>query len=70
MKFIHTGDLHYGMKPDIGKPWSTERAQAVKDALASIVRAARDEKADLLLITPRCSRFPGRKTSIISPSRP
>ena len=33
MKFIHTGDLHYGMKPDIGKPWSTERAQAVKDAL-------------------------------------
>ena len=50
MKFIHTGDLHYGMKPDIGKPWSTERAQAVKDALASIVRAARDEKADLLLI--------------------
>ena len=50
MKFIHTGDLHYGMKPDIGKPWSAERAQAVKDALASIVRAARDEKVDLLLI--------------------
>ena len=50
MKFIHTADLHYGMKPDIGKPWSAERAQAVKDALASIVRAARDEKVDLLLI--------------------
>ena len=49
MKFIHTGDLHYGMKPDIGKPWSAERAQAVKDALASSVRAARDEKVDLLL---------------------
>ena len=33
MKFIHTGDLHYGMKPDIGNLGATERAQAVKDAL-------------------------------------
>ena len=40
MKFIHTGDLHYGMNPDSDKPWSKERAQAVRDALASIVSAA------------------------------
>lgn len=50
MKFIHTGDLHYGMNPDSDKPWSKERAQAVRDALASIVSAAKTEHADLLLI--------------------
>ena len=21
MKFIHTGDIHYGMKPDSNRPW-------------------------------------------------
>ena len=32
MKFIHTGDFHYGMNPDSDRPWSRERAQAVKDS--------------------------------------
>ena len=27
MKFIHTGDFHYGMNPDSDKPWCRERAQ-------------------------------------------
>ena len=31
MKFIHTGDVHWGMCPDADKPWGRERAQAIKD---------------------------------------
>ena len=31
MKFIHTADIHWGMIPDSDKPWSRERAQAIKD---------------------------------------
>ena len=33
MKFIHTGDIHWGMTPDADKPWGSERAQAIKDTL-------------------------------------
>ena len=33
MKFIHTGDIHWGMTPDADKPWGSERAQAIKDNL-------------------------------------
>lgn len=50
MKFIHTGDIHYGMNPDADKPWSRERAQAVKDALSSIVMDAKENSIDLILI--------------------
>ena len=50
MKFIHTGDLHYGMNPDPDRPWSRERAQAIRDSLGTIVETVRREKADLLLI--------------------
>lgn len=50
MKFIHTGDIHYGMNPDADKPWSRDRAQAVRDSLGAIVNDARDDGTDLLLI--------------------
>ena len=50
MKFIHTGDFHYGMNPDSDKPWSRERAQAVKDALSTVVKDAKADGTDLLLI--------------------
>ena len=50
MKFIHTGDFHYGMNPDSDKPWCRERAQAVKDALSIVVKDARADGTDLLLI--------------------
>ena len=41
MKFIHTGDIHWGMCPDANKPWGKERAQAIKDTFRIII-----EKAD------------------------
>ena len=50
MKFIHTGDIHYGMAPDAGRSWSRERAEAVRNAVPSIIEAVRAERADLLLI--------------------
>ena len=50
MKFIHTGDIHYGCTPDAGKSWSRERAEAVRGSLSAIVAAVKAEQADLLLI--------------------
>lgn len=50
MRFIHTADIHWGMCPDSDKPWSKERAQAVKDSLKEIVNQAKEQDADILLI--------------------
>ena len=50
MKFIHTGDIHYGMKPDSNKPWGKERADAVKASLQKIIEVAKKREVDLLLI--------------------
>ena len=50
MKFIHTGDIHYGMKPDADKPWGSERANAVTESLATIINAAKEKNVELLLI--------------------
>ncbi|MCB7318152.1 metallophosphoesterase family protein [Lacrimispora sp. 210928-DFI.3.58] len=51
MKFIHTGDIHWGMCPDAGKPWGKERAQAIKDTFRAIVAHAKDMDADCLFIS-------------------
>jgi len=50
MKFIHTGDIHYGMKPDSNRPWGKERADAVKSSLQKIIDVAKKREVDLLLI--------------------
>ncbi len=50
MKIIHTADLHLGMHPDKGQPWSEERASALWGAFDRICAAADRERADLLLI--------------------
>lgn len=36
MKFIHTGDVHWGMAPDSDKPWSRERARDIRETFAAI----------------------------------
>lgn len=51
MKFIHTSDIHYGMNPDIGKPWSKERADAIKLSLQNIVNACKAYDVDCLFIS-------------------
>ena len=50
MKFIHTGDIHWGMCPDADKPWGRERAQAIKDTFRLIIDRAREMEADCLFI--------------------
>ncbi len=50
MRFIHTGDIHYGMTPDVEKPWAKERATAVKESLRTIVSTCSEQGVDLLLI--------------------
>lgn len=36
MKFIHVSDVHLGIKPDEGKPWSEKRAQDIWDSFAEV----------------------------------
>ncbi|MGL5434939.1 MAG: metallophosphoesterase family protein [Lachnospiraceae bacterium] len=50
MKFIHIADVHWGMNPDNDKPWSRERAQAIKDTLGEVIRQAKIRDVDLLLV--------------------
>ena len=50
MKLIHTADLHLGMEPDKGKPWSQSRGKELWKTFYRIVDVCREEKADLLLI--------------------
>ena len=51
MKFIHTGDVHWGMIPDSDRPWGKKREQAIRLTFRSIIEDAREKRIDLLLIT-------------------
>ena len=51
MKFIHTGDIHWGMCPDANKPWGKERAQAIKDTFRIIIEKAKEMDVDCLFIS-------------------
>ncbi|MEF9954148.1 MAG: metallophosphoesterase [Clostridium sp.] len=50
MKFIHTGDIHWGMAPDSDKPWSRERSRDIKETFSAIVEKAKKLDVDCLLI--------------------
>lgn len=50
VKFIHTGDIHWGMTPDSDKPWSRERARDIRETFSAIVEKARKLDVDCLLI--------------------
>ncbi len=50
MKFIHTADIHWGMKPDNDKPWSRDRSQAIRDTFAEVIRQAKLRDVDCLFI--------------------
>lgn len=51
MKFIHTADIHWGMVPDSDRPWGKKREQAIRLTFQAIVEEAREQRADLLLIS-------------------
>ena len=50
MKFIHTGDIHWGMSPDSDKPWSRERSQAIRETFEEVIRQAKERDVDFLFI--------------------
>ena len=50
MKFIHTGDIHLGAKPDDGYPWSEQREKEIWDSFKELIETIRRENIDLLLI--------------------
>ncbi len=50
MKFIHIADVHLGVQPDKGKPWSRQREKEVADAFDRVLAIAEERQTDLLLI--------------------
>lgn len=50
MKFIHTGDIHWGMTPDSDKPWSRERTKAIKESFEHVIHLAKEKEVDFLFI--------------------
>lgn len=50
VKFIHTGDIHWGMSPDSDKPWSRERSRDIRDTFAEIIAKAQELSVDCLFI--------------------
>ena len=50
VKFIHTGDIHWGMSPDSDKPWSRERSRDIRDTFTAIIARAKELRVDCLFI--------------------
>ena len=50
MKFIHIADIHLGAKPDKEKPWRKKRERHNWRALSEVIRTAKAEQVQLLLI--------------------
>lgn len=50
MKFLHIADVHLGLAPDAGKPWSSRRQQDIWDSFREVLAVAEREKVDLVLI--------------------
>ncbi len=51
MRFIHTGDVHLGMTPDVGYAWSDNRKEEIWSSFGDLIRRIAREKQDLLLIS-------------------
>lgn len=50
MKFMHIADVHLGVQPDRGKPWSEKRAREVTESFDRALAIAGEEQVSLLLI--------------------
>ena len=50
MKFIHISDVHLGITPDKGRPWSKTRAAEVEETFDRILEIVEERKVDLLLV--------------------
>lgn len=50
MRFIHIADVHLGMVPDVGRPWSGQRAKEIWASFFGVLKECSDKQIDLLLI--------------------
>ena len=50
MKFIHIADVHLGVTPDAGMPWSETRSRDIWNSFRLVIEQARTQQVDLLLI--------------------
>ena len=50
MRFIHIADVHLGVTPDVGMPWSEKRGKDIWNSFHMVLEEARRQQADLLLI--------------------
>lgn len=50
MKFIHIADVHLGVTPDAGMPWSETRSRDIWNSFRLVIEQARMQQVDLLLI--------------------
>ena len=49
VRFLHVADVHLGVEPDAGKPWSKKRRQDIWDSFAEVVEMAGQKQVDFLL---------------------
>lgn len=49
MKFIHIADVHLGVEPDQGKPWSELRARQIWDSFADVIGVAKEKNRSFCL---------------------
>ena len=50
MKFIHVADVHLGMEPDKGMPWSEIRKEEIKNSFFSLLEICNQEEVDFLFV--------------------
>lgn len=50
MRFIHTSDLHLGVKPDAGSEYTKRRPEEIWDSVRRLLARCEEEQIDLLLI--------------------
>lgn len=51
MRFIHTADLHLGVKPDAGTKYTKDRPKEIWDSFRRLLTQCEKEQVDLLLIS-------------------
>ncbi len=51
MKFMHISDVHLGVRPDEGRPWSDQRARDIWDSFAGVIETAKREKPEFLFLS-------------------
>ena len=62
MKFIHTSDLHLGVRPDAGPEYTKRRPEEIWETFKAFLTGVRTSRLDLLLFggcVPQTAAFTG-----------